>query len=65
MCVNVHVRQLGEWVGVAGSARVSQHGRGSGTPGYAVISRDFCKVYSYHDAISWVAPARHKCYTFT
>ena len=39
-CVNAHARQL-----------IGERRRGSDTPGYAVFSRDFCKVYSYHDTL--------------
>ena len=53
-CVNAHARQLiGErersqltYTHTPGVARIL-----SDTPGYAVVSRDFCKVYSYHDAL--------------
>ena len=49
-CVKVHARQL---IGECSSCIHTHTGVAqilSDTPGYAVVSRDFYKVYSYHDA---------------
>ena len=49
-CVKVHARQLiGECSSCKPHTGVAQIL--SDIPGYAVVSRDFCKVYSYHDAL--------------
>ena len=44
-CVNAHARKL---MGEQERPSVTYAGV---APGYAVFSRDFCKVYSHHDAL--------------
>ena len=48
--MNAHAQQL-IWRAGAPQANVNLRRCGSDTPRYAVFSRDFCEVYSHHDAV--------------